>query len=939
LQSAAERKFTMSRLVSPERRRKFSTRTLQSRLSSARPWLAAAFLFAITFLAYLPAIRNGGFIWDDKPYITDNPLLLSIRGLWSIWTKVGPAHGGTPQYYPLTFSIFWIEHHLFQLHSPGYHLVNILLHAANALFVWRILRRLCVPGALLAAAIFAVHPVCVESVAWISELKNILSGLFYLSSLLCYLKFLGFKYPVPQTSGESSFRSGETQTHPAPAEPHDQHWPFYFLSIFLFCCALGSKSITASLPAGILLILWWKNGRIGWKKLLLLSPMLIPGAGLGLITAIIERYQVGASGADWVLTPVQHLLVAGRILWFYAGKLIWPVKLMFIYPRWKIDQTIWWQYLFPLAAAAVVISLWSVRKKTGRGLLTAVLFFAVTLAPALAFLNVYPMRFSYVADHFQYLASLAPIALFSAGATRGLSWLRSRADPDLTRIAIFFSGALLLALGLLTWRQVKIYGNSDQIWRDTIKKNPDCWLAHGYLGLSLLEQGKLDEAIAQYREALRIYPDYFVGHVNCASALAGEGKFQEAIVEYRELLRLNPDYPEAHYGWGLALAGLGELKEAIPHYREALRLKPDYPEVQQSWGIALARQGKIQETIMHYHKALQLRPDYPEAHNNLGVVLAGLGKVKEAIAQYREALRLRPDYPEAHMNWGIDLDEQGKVEDAIVQYREALRLRPAYAEAHYNLGLDLSKQGKLQEAAAQYRETLFFEPDCVEAHNTLGVLLAGQGKVEEAIAQYREALRLKPDFIEAHYGLGWALGTQDKTEEAIAQFREALRLKPEYADGHCYLGVTLQTQGKTEEAIAQYLEALRLKPNYPEVHDHLGVALEEQGKADEAIMQYREAVRIKPDFADALNNWGIALDGQGKVEEAIAQYREALRLNPDFVAAHYNLGVDLAGQDNTEEAIAQYREALRLAPDYTEARDRLETALAAQGKSSELIKR
>ncbi|HAH31088.1 MAG TPA: hypothetical protein DCL44_02105, partial [Elusimicrobia bacterium] len=441
------------------------------RIIPSWPWLAAAFLLIITVLAYLPAIRTGGFIWDDDSYVTGNPLLRSLQGLHHIWARMGVARGGTHQYYPLTFSVLWTEYHLFQLQPLGYHLLNVLLHALNAVLVWRILRRLCVPGALMAAAVFALHPVCVESVAWITELKNVLSGLFYLTSLLCYLRFLDVAGPESQPAGPPSSRNVVSNT--APAEVSNRHWPFYSLSIFLFLCALASKTVTASLPAVILLIIWWKTGRISWKNLLPTVPMFILGAGSGLLTSHLEK-TLGASGYEWALTPVEHLLLAGRILWFYAGKLIWPGELTFIYPRWEVSQAIWWQYLFPLAAIALIAALWMARKKMGRGPLTATLFFCGTLVPVLGFFNVYPMRFSYVADHFQYLASLGPIVLLVAGAAR----IRLRPDGSLTKPAISAAGMILLTLGWLTWRQSGIYKNADQIWIDTIKKNPSCWMAH-----------------------------------------------------------------------------------------------------------------------------------------------------------------------------------------------------------------------------------------------------------------------------------------------------------------------------------------------------------------------------------------------------------------------------------------------------------------------------
>jgi len=770
--------------------------------------MVAAFLLSITFIAYTPVIRTGGFIWDDDAHVTENTLLHSTQGLRSIWTKIGPLRGGPNQYYPLTYSVFWAEYHFFQLQPLGYHLVNILLHALNAILLWCILRRLRVPGALLAAAIFAVHPVHVESVAWVSELKNVLSGLFYLSTLLCYLRFQNI--PGPESP---------------EAETSGPHWRFYFPAIILFLCALTSKTVTASLPAAILLILWWKRGRIGWKDILRVSPMFFLGAGAGLLTAHIEKYQAGASGSAWALTSVEHCLLAGRILWFYLGKLIWPLNLAFIYPRWEIEQAVWQQYVFPLAAAMGMTCLWLIRGRTGRGPLAAALFFAGTLTPVLGFFNVYPMVFSYVADHFQYLASLGPIILFSTGGMLAWKRLRLRASPGWGMAAPPLAGALLLMFGILTWRQGKIYTAADQIWIDTLTKNPSCALAHNNLGVSLDRQGRLEDAIKHFREILRLDPDDYEAHANLGVSLAGQGKVDEAIRHYREALRLQPHLAKTYNNWGFALAGQGRAEEAEAYYRETLRLQPDYAEAHNNWGLALAAQGKFDAAIFHCKEALRLKPDFADAHNSWGIALARQGKTEEAITHFREALRLKPDYAIAHYNLGAALVDQGLVEEAIMHYREALRLKPDLAEAHHSWGVTLLSQGKMGEAIKHSKEALRLKPDLAEAQHNWGVALARQAKIDEAITHFREALRLKPDFAEAHSNLGFALVGQGKMEEAVAQYMEALRLKPDFASAHNGLGIALASLGRRDESIQHFREAIRLDPNYLEAQKNLKIIL------------------------------------------------------------------------------------------------------------------
>ncbi len=348
------------------------------------PVTGAALIILLTVVAYLPALR-GGFIWDDDSYVTQNPALRSLAGLVAIWLKPGATY----QYYPLVFTSFWAEYHLWGLQPFGYHLVNVFLHAVNAVLLWRVLRRLEVAGAWWIAAIFALHPVNVESVAWVTERKNTLSGLFYLLAALAWLRFRPLTAKV---------------TARAP------DWRYYWLAFGFIVCALFSKTVTLSLPAVLLLLIWWKTGRLEKRDALTLTPWFVLGAASGFMTRWMEQ-QLVRGGAEWDLSFVQRCLLAGRALWFYAGKLFWPAHLTFIYPRWEIDAGAAWQYSFPLGIAAVLVALWFFRARIGKGPLAAVLFFGITLAPALGFANVYPFRYSYVADHFQYLASIGLIAL------------------------------------------------------------------------------------------------------------------------------------------------------------------------------------------------------------------------------------------------------------------------------------------------------------------------------------------------------------------------------------------------------------------------------------------------------------------------------------------------------------------------------------------------
>jgi protein O-mannosyl-transferase len=688
--------------------------------------LAIAALIGLTLAAYSP-VWNAAFIWDDDEYVTDNLTLRDGNGLQRIWFD----RHSNPQYYPLVHSSFWVEHHLWGPRPRGYHLINVLLHAMNAVLIGLLLRRLAVPGAFWAAALFAVHPVEVESVAWITERKNVLSTFFYLCSFLAFLRF----WP-PEIS------------RPRP----DGRWHWYALALLLFACALFSKTVACSLPAALLLVRWYTLGSLSLRDWLITAPLFALGLVLGLNTAILEAEHVGARGADWDFSPLERCLIAGRALWFYAGKLIWPLDLMFIYPRWTIDAGAWWQYLYPVSALGVIGVLAACRDRLGRGPLVAVLFFAGTLVPALGFFNVYPMRFSFVADHFQYLASVGLLAILAAGAVHVLHSLAGGARARTAKLAGAISVVVLLAV--LTWRQCGAYVDAETLYQTTLDANPDCWMAHINLGMALAGRGQVDDAIMHFRKALEIKPDDALGYVDLATTLTGQGQVDEAIVLYRKALDIKPNYALAHNNLGAALAGRGQFNEAVVHYRKALDIKPDYADAHYNLGNVLTVLGQFDEAIAHYRKSLDIKPEQAEAHNNLGNVLArqGQGQVDEAIAHFRKAVDIKPNYALAHNNLAAALSSRGHVHEAIAHYRKAVAIKPDYATAHFNLALALAGRGQGDEAIVHFRKAVAIKPDYAAAHYNLALALAARGQVGEAIVQFRKAGEILADVIRARIG-------------------------------------------------------------------------------------------------------------------------------------------------------------------------------------------
>ncbi|HUJ42628.1 MAG TPA: tetratricopeptide repeat protein [Opitutaceae bacterium] len=652
---------------------------------------AGALIIGATFVSYRPAL-SGDFIWNDSDYVTA-PGLRSLGGLARIWTKLG----ATEQYYPLLHSAFWVQHRLWGDHPLGYHIVTVLLHAASALLFALILRRLLIgdraqsvpapagtdrsardPGAQvprlagprtwvgaawLAALLFALHPVHVESVAWITEQKNTLSLVFYLAAALLYLRFDETRRPRT-----------------------------YGAALVLFVASLGCKTVTATLPAALLVIFWWQRGRLAWRRdVLPLLPWLAAGAAAGLFSSWVEWTYGGAHGADFQLSLLGRALVAGRAICFYAGKLVWPSGLNFIYPRWTIDAGVWWQWLFPLGVLAVGAGLWALRRRT-RGPLAAFLFFVGSLFPVLGFVNLYGARFSWVWDHWQYLPDLGPLALVAAGLTaacRGVALRLQWLGPGLF-------AALAVGLGALTWSHCRMFHDDQTLYRTTLARNPGCWMAHYNLGVIWSHlPGRLMDAAAEFEETLRLRPDSAEAHNNLGDVwLKTRGRLDDAIAQYQAVVRLTPDSYRGHYNLGVALAHVpGRLSDAIAQYEEAVRLQPDFAAGHDNLGVALAHvPGRLSDAIAQFEEAVRLQPDFAGAHNNLGLALSQVpGRLNDAIAHYREALRLQPDFEPGWYNLGASWYQLGNMPEAVAAFREALRLAPDDPAARQALAAALQR--------------------------------------------------------------------------------------------------------------------------------------------------------------------------------------------------------------------------------------------------------
>lgn len=571
-------------------------------------WLLLGLLLLAVTAAYLP-IRHAGFIWDDEHHLTENPCIIGPLGLKDIWTTAAA------NYFPLVLTTMWLEHAIWGLAPLPYHIVNVLLHVAAAVLLWRVLRRLRVPGAWLGAFLWALHPVQVESVAWISEMKNTQSAVFYLAAAWFFLRWL---------------------------EPPNSR-AAYVLALVCAVCAILSKASTVMLPVALGLGWWWQARDWRWRRML----WLIPFGAVSLIasgwTIWEQKFHSGALGAEWSQSLPERTIIAGKVVWFYLGKLLWPDPLVFVYPRWSIDARDIFQYLPFVAVVAILLgSLWLVRG-IGRPAFFCFGYFVALLFPVLGFFDVYFFRYSYVGDHFQYLASMGPIAL-AAAAIAKLFQFSGRTPQRVRLIYYSFVAGVSLLLGTMTWAATKTYFSVETLWRTTLEKNPRCWLAAYNLGTALATTGKIDDTIALFEKAIALKPDYTDAQINLGNALMNTGRAEAAVPHFIAALEIEPHNANAHYNLALSLATLSRNDEAIRHLQDALSTQPDDADTQFHLGGLLYERGDAANALTYLQKAAKLKPNDVEAHYRCGLVLFDLRRVAGAVDEWQRALALQPNH-------------------------------------------------------------------------------------------------------------------------------------------------------------------------------------------------------------------------------------------------------------------------------------------------------
>ena len=719
--------------------------TSQADALANRDALKLLILALLVGVSYFPALQ-GGFVWDDTAF-AEEPVIHRWSGLWNIWFSPSSI-SNEGHYWPVVYTSFWLEHKLWGLAPMGYHLVNLLLHWVNCVLVWRLLSRLEVPGAWAVAAVFAVHPLHVESVAWIIERKDLLSALFYLTAAMTWMRFVE-----------------------APG------WRRYAASLALFTAALLSKSMAVTLPAVLLVWHWWQRDRVTSTDLLRLTPFFAVGLA---VTAADYSYYASREVLALGYSAVERLLIASRALWFYVGKLLWPADLAVVYPLWDVraGDPLAWAYV--AGALAVAGLLWFGRERIGRGPLAGALFYLLTLSPVLGFVDYGYMQFAFVADRFQYLPGIAVMAILVGGAAWGASRL-----PDAARLAAKGLLAVALAvLGALTWMQAGIYRDEVTFFSHVVSHNPKARDAYLNLGKALFDADRVEEGLAASRRAVELRPESAKALSNVGRALLKLEEFEEAERHLRQALEIDPRNASARQNLAEVLRKQKRYGEAVKAFRAVLRKEPGNHLAYAGMGATLFAMERYDEAVAAVRRSLSLKPDNDMAPSLLHVVAEALrkqGRVKEAMESYREALDVDPEFAPAHAGLGIALFQSERHAEAVKAMARALRLQPDLSVAgalHVYMGRAHQSLGEPEAAMERYERALESDPRNTEARDRLAMVLFMQKRYDAALEHYRKLLAADPSGAQTHANLGATLYYLGRPAEALRSFQRALSLDP-----------------------------------------------------------------------------------------------------------------------------------------------------------------
>ena len=734
-------------------------------------------LVLAVWIVFSPTLGYDFVNYDDTAYVSENPVVQA--GLTWAGIRWGLTYGNIGHWHPLTWFSHMLDCQLYGLHAGGHHFTNLVLHGAAAVLLFLALRRMTgfLWRSAFVAAVFAIHPLRVESVAWVAERKDVLSAFFFILTLGAYVRYV--------RSPPSMFRYG--------------------VVMLFFALGLLSKNMLVTAPFVLLLLDYWPLGRFSsFTPQLLLRlmaekiPLLVLTVGSCAVTLLVpekltaDKLPLGLRMENAVVSYVTYL-------W----QMVYPSGLACYYPN-PVNYLPFWQVAGALALLLVISwAVWAVRK-THPCLVVGWFWYLGMMIPVIGIVQI--SNYAH-ADRYTYLPQIGLYLIIAwAAADLVAGWRYGRF------LLGSLAAAVIVALMLCAHTQVSYWENSTTLWEHALAVSGNTDVAHNNLGMALFREGKYDEAMGQYQQALKINPDYYSAHDNLGVALVKRGQLDAAMAQFLQALKINREDALAHNNLGMALVQKGQLDEAIARYQQALKINPDFDMARLNLGIALAKMGRLDEAIAQYQQVLKMNPHDDVARFNLGNAFFQMDKVDDAIAEYQQSLKINPDSDLVHLNLGIALAKKGRLDDAIAQYLQALKINPGSDLASINLGNAFFRKGEVDEAIAVYQQALKINPDSDMAHLDLGIALDKNGRLDDAIPQFQQALKINPGYALAHFNLGNAFLQKSNVDEAITQYQQALKINPSFEPAERSLGYALLQKGQSDEAVAHYERALEINP-------------------------------------------------------------------------------------------------------------------------------
>ena len=847
---------------------------------SDRIALTICFLLALmVWGVFGQTLRNEFVNYDDGRYIYDNPAI--SKGLTSSGARWILTHPHGDNWHPLTSLSHMLDCQLYGLNPAGHHGTNVLFHMATVILLFLVLRQMT--GSLwrsaFVAAVFAIHPLRAESVAWVSERKDVLSGFFFMLTLGAYLRYV-----------RRSFSAGR-----------------YAAVAVFFSLGLMSKAMLVTLPFVLLLLDFWPLKRFQTpetkktiRRLVLEKiPLLLLSAVFCGITVWAQRRAIASDTAPSVLWRFGNAFCSYVI---YIKQLFFPVRLAPFYPHPGADLPPWEIVASAALLAGISWGVFAGRKKYPY-LITGWCWYLGMLVPVIGIMQAGGQAY---ADRYTYLPQIGLVLMAVWLAADWCASLRYR------RAALSAVAALvLIGLAITAHRQTRYWRDSFSLWAHTLACTDRNDLAYGNLGVLFDQQGQFDKAVSHLEKAIEINPNDAELHFILGSVFARQGLTEKAISHFEAGLRIRPNDVRERCNLGAMFAKQGQTEKAISHFENALKIDPDCAEAHSNLGVLFTRQGQIEKAVSHLEKAVEINPDYAEAHYNLGAVLARQGQTEKAISHFEKTLRIDPDYAEAHANLGVLFARQGQTERAVSHLEKAVEINPDYAEAHYNLGAVLASQEQFDKAISHLEKAIEINPDYAEAHNSLGGIFGRQGQFDKAISHLEKAIGINPDYAEAHYNLGMAFEGIGELDAALEHYEKAVADSKRAANIHNRMGSILIRQGQSGKALRHFEEVLRANPDFVEVQNNLAWIL--ATCPDAALRDGKRAIELAcsadrlsgGNQTPILDTLAAAYAEAGQYPEAVTTARRAL----DLAAGQESLTKGLRARLRLYEAGVPYHES------------------------------